>query len=731
MLSDEVLDKVVERLVNRMEEANLYTLKSIGKTIKKIGTINPSDVHQLVEAMQYGADYDKIVKKLAEITDLNVRDIYEIFDEVAKTDSRFAEQFYVYRGKRYIPYKENINLQRQVRLLADMTAETYRNFSNSTVVGFRIRDKDGKVIHKGLKETYQDVVDRAVMAISQGKSTYEGEIYKIMKELGKSGLSSVDYESGRSRRMDSALRMNVKGALRDLHTRTQEELGKEFGADGWEISVHGHPAPDHEDAQGRQFSNDEFKKLQEDGVAKTYDGISINMKRGIHHRPIGQLNCYHYPFSIILGVNKPQYSNEQLQKIKDDNDKGFDFEGKHYTLYEGTQLQRKIETEIRRQKDLQILGRAGGSDELSNEAQKNINLLTKKYQELSNVSGLPTKLERLRVDGYKEIKLVDNTEAKDKINGSKSILQEEKPKKKAEKVEKPTIPIKDGKFYDTSKVFKNSKQYLDLSNDDNIKIYNGTDNLKITIYERANIKRANYNRSYKKITTTGWKDDDVRPATVLWHEMGHALDNSKGGPLGTNYLSNSLEMRRAMYDYYSNNRTIPDRVKEYFEGFKERAGKEWEKEHDYKSFYKNYIEFRKSEGASEWSISVLEDMKKNKLDEYKEEIKRDYEWQKKRNYFNKKKTDIEYAQLLNFSDMFSAISSGEYNRDFCSNYGYHPKSYFNRKAENPTTELFANFVSLKMTGANEHLEFFKKECPEIYKELDKLYKEIGDDLNAR
>lgn len=731
MLSDEVIEKVVERLVNRIEEANLYTLKSIGATIKKIGTIKPSDVNQLVEAMQYGADYDKIVKKLAEITELNVKDIYEIFDEVAKTDTQFAEQFYKYRNKKFIPYAENINLQRQVRLFADMAVEAYKNLSNNTVIGFKTRDKDGKIIHRGLKETYQDVVDRAVIAISQGKSTYEGEVYKIMKELGKSGLTSVDYESGRSRRMDSAVRMNVKGALRDLHTRTQEELGKEFGADGWEISVHGQPAPDHAEAQGRQFSNDEFRKLQEDGIATTYDGIEIDMRRGKNHRPIGQLNCYHYPFSIVLGVNQPQYTDEQLKKIKEDNDEGFEFEGKHYTLYEGTQLQRQIETEIRRQKDLQILGRTGGSEQLANEAQRNINILTKKYQELSNVSGLPTKLERLRVDGYSQIKLVDDSEGKQEINGSKSILRKEKTEKKAEKVEnKATIPIKDGYFYNSSKVFKNSKDKLDLTNDDNIKIYNATNKLAadgLNIYERKNIKRAHYSRYYKKITTTGWKEDTLEPTTVLWHEMGHALDNSKGG---TMYLSNSVEMRTAMYDYYSNNRTIPDRVKEYFEGFKERAAEEWEKEHDFKEFYDNYIEWRKSEGASEWSISVYEDNKKNDIERFKKDVRDDYEWQKKRNYYEKKRTDIEYAQLLNFSDMFSAISKGEYNGDFCGKYGYHPKSYYNRSVENPTTELFANFTSLKMTGCKKHLEFFKKECPEIYKELDKLYKEIGDDLSA-
>ena len=726
MLSDEILDKVVERLVNRIEEANLYSLKSIGETIKKIGTIKPSDVHQLVEAMQYGADYDKIVKKLAEITDLNVKDIYEIFDEVAKTDSRFAEQFYVYRGKKYIPYDENINLQRQVRLIADMTAETYRNLANSTAIGFKIKDENGKVIHKGLKETYQNVIDRAVMAISQGKSTYEGQVYSILKEIGKSGLSTIDYESGYSRRLDSAVRMNIKGALRDLHTRTQEELGREFGADGWEISVHGHPAPDHEEAQGRQFSNEEFRKLQEDGVATTYTGIEINMKRGKNHRPIGQLNCYHYPFSIILGVNRPQYSDEQLQKIKEDNDVGFDYEGKHYTLYEGTQLQRKIETEIRRQKDLQILGKTAGNEKLTNEAQRNINILTKKYQELSNVSGLPTKLDRLRVEGYSPVDLVDDSEGKTKINGSKLTLRKEKVEKTAEN--KPTLEIKDVKFYNTSKVFKGSKEYLKLDNDDNIKISNGADKLNITIYERKGIKKAYYSRDRKKINTAGYEEDTLKPTVMLWHEMGHALDNSKGG---NTYLSNSKEMRMAMYEYYQEHREVPKNVIDYFESFRKKSDEEYEKAHSFKEFYNNYIEIKTKEGETEYNLQIYNNRKNDGTDYYDNIVKWDYEDRKRDYYFEKKRTDIEYAQIGNFSDMFSAISKAGYNGQLCGRYGYHTKKYFEERVENPSTELFANFVSLKMTGADKHLEFFEKECPEIYKELDKLYKQIGDDLSVK
>ena len=140
--------------------------------------------------------------------------------------------------------------------------------------------------------------------------------------------------------------------------------------------------------------------MQSTGVAKTYDGIEIDMYRqlkdgsdAISFRPISEYNCYHYIFSIVLGVNRPQYTNEQLQKINDDNLRGFEFEGKHYTNYEGTQLQRQIETEIRRQKEAQLLG----NEQLTLESKSKIRMLSKKYKELSNASGLRTRADRMRI----------------------------------------------------------------------------------------------------------------------------------------------------------------------------------------------------------------------------------------------------------------------------------------------------------------------------------------------
>ena len=107
---------------------------------------------------------------------------------------------------------------------------------------------------KGLRETYNEALDTALLNVGQGKETFDSAISRILKDIGNSGLKTVDYKSGRSVRLDSTLTMHLKSRLRELHNENQKIIGEEIGADGVEISVHLNPAPDHEEAQGRQFS---------------------------------------------------------------------------------------------------------------------------------------------------------------------------------------------------------------------------------------------------------------------------------------------------------------------------------------------------------------------------------------------------------------------------------------------------------------------------------------------
>ena len=406
-MTQEQIDVLVERLVQRINQANIFYLRKIGSAVKQLRELTPSQAHQLAQILKYGGNYDEIVRQIFKYTDMDIKDIDKIFHAYAEKDFSFYEKFYVYRDIPYIPYKENETLRKQTEALARIMKTEMYDYFRTNVIGYTIRDVNNNIQFYGLKETYNRVIDETLLNIGQGKESFDSAMRRLLEDIGISGLKKVDYKSGRSVRLDSTLRMHLNSKLLEVHNENQKIISEEIGADGVEITVHTNPAPDHAPVQGLQFSNEEFEKLQNGELAKEYNSknkytLDHDNKNG--YRPISEMNCYHAIFSIVLGVDKPLHTKKELKKILEDNNKGFDFDNKHYnTKYEGLQLQRSIEREIRKQKDIQILAKSSGDMDLVYKAQDKITKLTRKYKDLSDVSGLPTKVERLYVNRYKKV----------------------------------------------------------------------------------------------------------------------------------------------------------------------------------------------------------------------------------------------------------------------------------------------------------------------------------------
>ena len=395
MLNEHQQEILTERIVRRIEQLDEYILSTIGNRVKQIGTLSYKELHQVKQMLKYGKELKEIERYLAKVTNLNLQDIENIFIEEAKINQDFAKQFYLAKGKEFVPYADNLLLQEQVKAIARTTLMEYANISRTT--GFMI---NGEVTP--LAQAYRTLIDNAVMLAGQGKESYQDSIKNILKELGENGIRTIEYDSGRTMRLDSAVRMNVMDGMRMMSNELQNIFGQEYGADGVEISVHENPAPDHEDIQGRQFRIEEYDKLEAGGFAIDVKG---NWYDGADRRHISTLNCYHGTLNIVVGVSEPRYTDEELQAINKRNHDGFELGGKHYTNYEGTQLQRRIETEVRKHKEGTILYRAAGQTEELIKEERKVRALTKKYIELCEVSGLPPKKSRMSVSQYVRIKI--------------------------------------------------------------------------------------------------------------------------------------------------------------------------------------------------------------------------------------------------------------------------------------------------------------------------------------
>lgn len=386
MMNNEKLELALERFVRRFEEFNTKVLEEFGKTIKEFDQLTPSQAHILAQQMKNGREIDKIMEDLEKASQLSRKDLEELLEIVAEENIEFANVYYEAKGMDKVSYKDSKQFQDIVKSVEKTTQGVFANLSNTTAI--KLLKDNGEGYLKGIREAYKDVIDRCVLAVSTGQNNYQKAMYDTIKQLSSSGVKKVYYENeGKkpyARRLDSSVRQNILEGVRQVNIGVQEQVGKEFGANGVEVSHHVNCAPDHIHIDGQQFSKKKFEK------------INNNLTR-----PVASMNCRHFVFSIVLGVSSPSYTKKQLEEDRKNNEKGFEYEGKHYTLYEGEQLQRKIELAVRQQKDLQIIAKSSGDKDTISKAQSNITQLTQKYKELSKISGLPTKMDRMRVVGYK------------------------------------------------------------------------------------------------------------------------------------------------------------------------------------------------------------------------------------------------------------------------------------------------------------------------------------------
>ena len=388
MMNNEKLELAIERFYSRFEALNSEILQEFGKTISKFEGLTLTEAHILAQQMKNGREIDKIMEDLEKASQLSRKDLEELLEIVAEENIEFANVYYESKRMDKVSYKDSKQFQNIVKSVEKTTQEVFTNLSSTTAI--KLLKDNGESYLKGIREAYEDVIDRCVLAVATGQINYQKAMYDTIKQLANSGVKKVYYENeGKkpyARRLDSSVRQNILEGVRQVNIGVQEQVGKEFGADGVEVSHHVNCAPDHIHIDGQQFSKKKFEK------------INNNLTR-----PVASMNCRHFVFSIVLGVSSPLYTKKQLEEDRKNNEKGFEYEGKHYTLYEGEQLQRKIELAVRQQKDLQIIAKASNDKDTISKSQSNITQLTQKYKELSKISGLPTKMDRMRVVGYQRV----------------------------------------------------------------------------------------------------------------------------------------------------------------------------------------------------------------------------------------------------------------------------------------------------------------------------------------
>jgi len=346
---DGLLETSINRISSRLSTVELEFMRLAGTRLAEIGIFS----HERAKAYLFSAEYlggvnsdlNIIKRKLSQAHRENERDMGILSNDITATVYSEGASLGKEKGKVLSPKKE---YQAAVNPMLNSIMRNYRAMEKSTAAF--------------TEKTYRDTIRKYVnkLTIDEDRLNFPTAMRSAITELTANGISFVRYEGKRAtvRRMDSSVRTALMGEYTQIVQGIQGKLAEDIGADGVEISAHQHCAEDHAPFQGHTFTSSEFEKLQNGEVAEDIDGEKFQTDRAI-----GQYNCRHLYFPVLLGISEPSFSKSELEAINTRNEKGFTYNGQHLTLYQGEQMQRRIETELRRNRGKQeILKSVAGSD---------------------------------------------------------------------------------------------------------------------------------------------------------------------------------------------------------------------------------------------------------------------------------------------------------------------------------------------------------------------------------
>lgn len=381
----EILDALPEELAELYRGLEATLLTEICSRLKLRDELNEVTVQDIKALRSHGIDLKEIEKAIRQTTGISEKKLNALIDDVVERNQKY--------------YTEVIDLARvtQPDVLVDATTidaikrQTWDVFRNITAsMGFLV--DAGRTMRPPAK-AYQWALDAATVKVESGAISYGQAIKEAVRELASSGLRVVDYESGHRDHVDVAVRRAVMTGVSQLCSKYTEQAAEYLETPYFEVSAHAGardkpgPAPwsSHKNWQGKVYS-----VRDGDIYPSIYKVCGLGAVDGLEGA-----NCRHRRFPWVEGVSERTYTDDQLKHI--DDGLGCTYDGKTYTAYEATQMQRRVEREIRKLKREKAAYKAAGLHEDETAVNIRLRRLNAKYKAFSAEAGLPEQPERMRV----------------------------------------------------------------------------------------------------------------------------------------------------------------------------------------------------------------------------------------------------------------------------------------------------------------------------------------------
>ena len=320
MLTEQDFINIEKQAIGIYQNLELQIIEEIATRIANFGYANTVVINDLKVAQEMGFLYQDIIELVAEYNNTSYEKVAEIFNQAGVQTLKFDDKIYTEAGLNPLPINQSSNMVQILNSTIEKTSGNLQNLVMTTAINSQT--------------LFYNSINTAYMEVSTGVKSYSQSILDTIKRIANTG-GYITYPSGRQISIESAVRMNIITGVNQTCGKLQELRANEMGWDLMELTAHSGARPSHAEWQGKIVSRS-GKKGQ-----LSLDDIGYGRATGFKG-----INCRHDWYPYHKGSSRT-YTEKQLNIWKNEK---VAYNGKKISKYEATQIQRRMERQIRQDK---------------------------------------------------------------------------------------------------------------------------------------------------------------------------------------------------------------------------------------------------------------------------------------------------------------------------------------------------------------------------------------------
>ena len=323
MLDPKYLERFSDQLLGIIDTLTIAIISDMAKRIVKIGSVSESTKHQAEVLQNAGLVYKDTIKRVSQVSGYQNREVERMYQEAGVRNLKNEAVYYKQAGKEAVKLEQSNGMQRILQANVRKTCQELDNLTMTTAVK--------------TQSAFIQACNKAQMKVSTGAFSYDKAIADAIKEAAVQG-TEVLYPSQHVDKLDVAVRRAVLTGVNQTAAEMNLQYAKDQNCDYVETTAHEGARPEHAVWQGKVFCLS--------GTDPKYENFYEATGYGTGPGLCGW-NCRHNFHAFFPGISTPAYTQEMLD---DYSAKNVEYNGKQFTEYEASQMQRGHERQIRETK---------------------------------------------------------------------------------------------------------------------------------------------------------------------------------------------------------------------------------------------------------------------------------------------------------------------------------------------------------------------------------------------